>query len=196
MLLTTLIVTVFGKTGVAEPTFTVLATHESFQVRSYSQRFAIGTTCTSDNSGFRALAGFIGVGSTPKNSENESIAMTAPVIKDQASGMQFVLPAKFDDISKIPSPTDSDVKIITLPAQTGAVSTFSGWVSPSQAQQQKLNLYDALSPAGIELNEGNQWQLWQYNPPFTIPWLRRNEIWVELKEEEVEKAVRYCEGKM
>jgi SOUL heme-binding protein len=39
---------------------------------------------------------------------------------------------------------------------------------------------------------GVSWQVAQYNPPFTIPWLRRNEIWVHLdgvSEEDARRAL-------
>ncbi|GMH87313.1 hypothetical protein TrVE_jg2233 [Triparma verrucosa] len=183
---------VFGKTGVAEPTFEVLASCTSYEIRRYSPRFGITTTCASDNTGFRSLAGYIGVTGPPQNSLSESISMTAPVIKSEGK-MQFILPQNYDDLSKIPKPSNENVKVFSIPEETGAVKVFSGWVNDAKAEEVKASLYEGLREGGVVLGEGRKWQLWQYNPPFTIPWLRRNEIWVELKEEEVKKAKEYCE---
>jgi len=46
-----------------------------------------------------------------------------------------------------------------------------------------------LNNDGLSLKEEEvmeKFALWQYNPPFTIPHFRRNEVWIELTEEQVE----------
>jgi len=198
---------VFGRTGVNEPAFTILSkhspsSHAAFEVRSYAQRFAIETAISSENSGFRELAGFIGVGTMPKNEGGTAISMTAPVAtkggtaismtapvstssnKDGSKVMNFVLPVEYDSIEKIPKPTSEKVRVVPVPAAVGAVTAFSGWVKPTTAEEKKEELLAALKASDVTVEEPIEWELWQFNPPFTIPTLRRNEVWVKLTKEQ------------
>ena len=212
---------VFGKTGVAEPAYSVLSSSPlptsilAYSVRSYGSRFAVETTMTKDNKGFMTLAGYIGVGSKPQNEGAAAISMTAPVgtkggeaismtapvatkgapiamtapvgTSTAASGsrvMSFVLPAEYDSLDKIPKPTNPLVRVVAVPPAVGAVAQFAGWVSPAQAEAKKDALLRQLGEDGVAVAEPADWELWQYNPPFTIPWLRRNEVWVKLTEEQ------------
>jgi hypothetical protein len=194
---------VFGKTGVAEPAFSTLATFPSYTVRQYSVRYAIECSINSDNKGFRELAGYIGAIGTPQNEGNAPIAMTAPVVTtpqppkaiamtapvvttgtSASRVMRFILPAEFDALEKIPKPTNDSVRIVEVPEEVGAVTTFSGWVSPSQAEERRDSLIQDLASSSCEVGPNPEWQLWQYNPPFTIPFLRRNEVWIKLTQDQ------------
>lgn len=210
---------VFGKTGVAEPVFDCLLSRSSplpYEIRKYGVRYACeteySTSSGNDGMGFRALAGYIGVGTKPQNDgetsismtapvvtaekKGESIAMTAPVVTEGIGGgmkkMQFVLPAKYDSMDKIPKPTNPNVKITKVPAASGAVHTFSGSCNDEKGRVQVQKLIEQLKEDGMEIDEGKALEnslLWQYNPPFTIPTLRRNEVWVDLSESQVDFLV-------
>lgn len=205
---------VFGRTGVVEPTYDVLLSNLTgktlpYELRRYGHRFAIETDYAGqeDSRGsFMRLAGYIGVGGPPQNDGGQKIAMTAPVITNESGGgaaiamtapvvmnanknvMQFILPAEYDDLSKIPKPTCEEVRVTEVPPAVGAVHQFSGWVKKEQAQEKTTALIDQLREDGASISqeEGHKKSLlWQFHPPFTIPFLRRNEIWVELSEEQV-----------
>jgi len=208
---------IFGKTGVAEPSFEILLTRASsscpfpYEIRRYGQRFAIETEYkTSDGTGdaFMRLAGYIGVTSAPQNTGKASIAMTAPVVTEKGTPiamtapvvtadvaastelkkMQFILPAEYDDMSKIPQPTNSAVSVVIVPPSVGAVHRFSGWVNDQKERKQVTDFVQQLKSDGINIDEKDaleRYLLWQYNPPFTIPSLRRNEIWLNLSDDEV-----------
>ncbi|MEO1460295.1 MAG: heme-binding protein, partial [Pseudomonadota bacterium] len=60
-----------------------------------------------------------------------------------------------------------------------AVARFSGFLSDSNLAENRTALEGWLSSKGIA-HQGD-WQWAGYNPPWTIPWLRRNEIWVTLR---------------
>jgi hypothetical protein len=125
---------------------------------------------------------------SPQNEDSKSISMTAPVVKkDDGKGetMSFILPAEYDDIGKVPKPTNEDVSVVELPPQYGAVVRFPGRCKPSDSSSRYSSLLSSLSDDGVEAGEA-KWELWQYNPPFTIPWLRRNEVFVELTKEQAE----------
>lgn len=208
---------IFGKTGVAEPAFDVLLRcpkgqngQVPFEVRQYSRRFAIETPCERDGQAFMELARFIGVGSKPQNDgvqafsmtapvvkRGEAISMTAPVVKKGdanvrgACKMSFILPAKYDSMSKIPKPTSSRVKVVEVPPAKGAVLKFNGWVSDSKSEAKWAQLLDSLKSKGVDA-EQQPHELWQFHPPFTIPFLRRNEIWVGLTPKQVKTLASNC----
>jgi hypothetical protein len=211
---------VFGKTGVAEPAYDIVLSRiapYSYEVRHYGQRFAIETAYNArDGTGdaFMRLAGYIGVTTSPQNTGGSSIAMTAPVVTESTRGttiamtapvvtadvpnadhlkkMQFILPAEYDDIKKIPQPTNSAVSIVVVPASTGAVYRFSGWVNDKKERNQLAHLVQQLNSDGVNIDEKDALEtylLWQFNPPFTIPSLRRNEIWLPLSDDQVQFLV-------
>merc|ERR1712087_318889 len=122
------------------------------------------------------------------------MAMTAPVAMestDQGSKtMKFFLPAEYDSMEKIPKPTDSDVKIAEVPPQVGVVHRYSGSFSEKLHDAKAVALSKQLREDGIDrMTEEyvlQHYQFWGFNPPFTIPMFRRNEVWLELTPEEVE----------
>ena len=210
---------VFGKVTVAEPAFEILLERTSYarnvktsyEIRKYGERFAAEVAYDdSDDTGtpFKALASYIGVFGKPQNEGGESMSMTAPVVIEggtpiamtapvvmENSGnsektMKFVLPAEYDDMSKIPKPTNPAVHIEEIPPQVGVVHRFSGSLSDDKNQQMAKALADQLMADGVEGMSENfalePFQFWGYNPPFTIPMLRRNEVWLELTEEQVD----------
>lgn len=207
---------VFGKQTVAEPSFKVLYTNtKSFQyeIRKYGERYAAEATYKSDeNSPFGILAKYIGVFGTPENEGNEAISMTAPVVmqskataiamtapviqtEDQAGQktMQFILPEKYDSLEKIPKPSNSAVVIKVIPPQTGAVHRFSGTHNDSSNRKIASEFATQLQNDGVDVTVDyvlENYQFWGYNPPFTIPMLRRNEIWVELSTGQVETLLK------
>ena len=144
---------------------------------------------------FRRLAGYIGVMSAPQNEEAKKIAMTAPVASgyDATSGekvMQFILPSEMDDMSKIPKPTHSDVTVKEILPAVGAVVRYNGNFNEDNNKAHAKEFAKQLRDDGLDMDEEEfmkQHQVWGYDPPRTIPSLRRNEIWIELTDEQVEK---------
>ena len=210
---------VFGKTGVAEPAFDVILTRSSasvtYQLRKYGVRYACETEYPlngNDGMGFRALAGYIGVGTSPQNEGEKGIAMTAPVVTEISKGggggkaiamtapvvtdkvgsdkkkMGFILPAEYDSMDKIPKPTNSNVKISEIPSSKGCAHTFSGSCNDEKAKSKAQLLINQLKEDGVEIDENEaieNFELWQFHPPFTIPFLRKNEVWISLTEDQV-----------
>ena len=121
--------------------------------------------------------------------------MTAPVAtgNDSASGkrvMQFMLPSDMDDMSKIPKPTNSDVTVKELPAAVGAVVRYSGTFNEENNKAKAKEFAKQLKDDGLDIEEEtfmDKHQVWGFNPPWTIPSMRRNEIWIELSEDQVQK---------
>jgi hypothetical protein len=206
---------VFGKQTVAEPSFKVLYQHSKsfeYEIRKYGERYAAEATYqSSEDSPFGILAKYIGVFGSPQNEGQEAISMTAPVVmqseataiamtapvvqtEDQAGQktMQFILPAKYDSLDKIPKPTNPAVHIKVIPPQIGAVHRFSGTHSDSKNRDIATELATQLQKNGVDVSVDyvlEHYQFWGYNPPFTIPIFRRNEIWVELSAAQVETLI-------
>ena len=135
------------------------------------------------------------------------IAMTAPVVISTTSNtreedgnnmhvdteqkvMKFILPAEYDDIAKIPKPTNPAVHIESIPPSVGAVHRYAGKMSEEHNRQMAIELADQLIKDGLstisEEDALEHFQFWGYNPPFTIPMFRRNEVWMELTEGQVD----------
>ena len=121
--------------------------------------------------------------------------MTAPVTmgNDTASGkkvMQFILPSAMDDMSKIPKPTNSEVTVKELPQEVGAVFRYSDSFNDENHKAKAKEFLLQLKNDGLDIEDDafmDKHQVWGYNPPWTIPSMRRNEIWIELTDEQVQK---------
>lgn len=168
-----------------------------------------------NNSPFGTLARYIGVFGTPQNEGAESISMTAPVVmeNEKAKGgtaiamtapvvmensgnsdgqkvMKFMLPVEYDSMSKIPKPNDPKIHIEEIPSQTGAVHRYHGPYDDKHNRESAMELGRQLMTDGVQnMTEEymmDNFQFWGYNPPFTMPYFRRNEVWVKLTEEQVD----------
>jgi hypothetical protein len=73
-----------------------------------------------------------------------------------------------------PSPTDPLVHLVTAPAVTWGVIRFSGVATSGSRAKETALLRAGLAQAGKRA-EGSPIYL-SYDPPFAIPFLRRNEV--------------------
>ena len=145
---------------------------EQIEIRAYAPRIMAVTGMNEDSdSGFRVLAGYIFGG----NAEEQKIAMTAPVQQTMAGEkeMAFMMPAEYA-LKDLPQPEDQRVSFREAPAYTAAVIQFSGWASADKADENWKQLQRFLIAEGIDIT--GEPTLNQYNPPWTLPFLRRNEI--------------------
>ena len=145
---------------------------EQIEIRAYAPRVMAVTGMDEDtDGGFRVLAGYIFGG----NAEEEKIAMTAPVQQSMAGEkeMAFMIPAEYA-LEDLPEPEDERVSFREAPAYTAAVIQFSGWASADKADEHWQQLRRFLIAEGIDIT--GEPTLNQYNPPWTLPFMRRNEI--------------------
>ncbi|MEC8267043.1 MAG: heme-binding protein [Pseudomonadota bacterium] len=145
---------------------------EQIEIRAYAPRIMAVTGMNEDSdSGFRVLAGYIFGG----NAEEQKIAMTAPVQQTMAGEkeMAFMMPAEYA-LRDLPQPEDQRVSFREAPAYTAAVIQFSGWASAEKADENWQQLQRFLIAEGIDIT--GEPTLNQYNPPWTLPFMRRNEI--------------------
>ena len=145
---------------------------EQIEIRAYAPRVMAVTGMNEDSDGgFKVLAGYIFGG----NAEEEKIAMTAPVQQSMAGEkeMAFMMPAEYA-LKDLPQPEDQRVSFREAPAYTAAVIQFSGWASAEKADENWQQLRRFLIAEGIDIT--GEPTLNQYNPPWTLPFMRRNEI--------------------
>jgi len=124
----------FGPILEEMPSYTVMETLKTCEIRKYDPAVAV---CTSgkDSPSFRKLAEYIGVFSEPKNIHVQTkdptpISMTAPVVNGGGAGdkMQFILPQSlYTEVDQAPEPTNDEVYLKQLPVRFYAVHTFSGY---------------------------------------------------------------------
>mmetsp|Transcript_104066 Transcript_104066/g.164326 ORF Transcript_104066/g.164326 Transcript_104066/m.164326 type:complete len:245 (-) Transcript_104066:106-840(-) len=172
---------VFGVIDVSTPDYEVLHKGQGYEIRWYPASTAIASHASAHSS-FMSLAGFIGVMGKPQNDRHEKIAMTAPVVTMQSSHgeeMQFILPSNVNGTA--PHPTNHGVRLVTRPSSAYGVETFSGSWSTYDVGERAKKLQRQLKSDGYILKEDQPWQLFRYNPPWTISAFRTNEVAVAIE---------------
>ena len=110
------------------------------------------------------------------------IAMTAPVDvkKDGPSmTMRFFMPSDYKP-DTLPQPKDPSIKITLLPEQRIAVRRYTGFTDEDSVHVQQEKLADSLNKTTWRMD--GDFRSYFYNPPWTLPFLRRNEILVPVKQ--------------
>ena len=113
--------------------------------------------------------------------QSEKIAMTAPVATQRGAAGQWVvrffMPSEYT-LDTLPTPSDDRVRLVNVPAERVAVLQFSGLPSPAAVAAHTDQLLAALRANSIDVQEEPVG--WFYDPPWTIPFRRRNEVAVSL----------------
>jgi hypothetical protein len=77
---------------------------------------------------------------------------------------------------------------VDVPPARVAVAKFTGFVTDGEVQRQKDALLSSLAIDGVEVDAPHgavvPHIVFQYNPPYTIPIVRRNEIAIPVRSEE------------
>ncbi|XP_071719918.1 heme-binding-like protein At3g10130, chloroplastic [Rutidosis leptorrhynchoides] len=187
--------------------FRVLSKNDQYEIRELESYFVAETTMpgkygfdmNGSSQSFNVLAEYL----FGKNTTNETMEMTTPVVtrKTQSGGekmdmttpvitkkmedqdkwkMSFVMPSKYG--SNLPLPKNSAVTIKEVPARTVAVVVFSGFVTDEDVMRRESTLRKILkNDTQFKVKSGALVEVAQYNPPFTLPFTRRNEISIEVE---------------
>lgn len=189
--------TVAGVRNSEEAAHKVLFEQDNIQIRLYEKSLIAQTTTRGDykgsgNEGFKRLAGYIfGDNQSSQKIEmttpvieeqtSEKIAMTVPVYQEQSDNlwtMTFVLPSKYT-IDTIPKPIDSNVEIKQLAEKKVATIRYSGFINAEKLEQKTTELQQWLNINGyVSISEPYSAA---YDPPWTVPFLRRNEVHIEIE---------------
>jgi hypothetical protein len=192
-----------GTTAMAyeQPAYEVVKKYDGFELRRYAPCIVAETTVTGDftgvgNTAFRTLAGYI----FGKNKGSQKIPMTAPVNQTPAEGVKipmtapvtqtpaaatssfvfcFYMPSS-ETLDTLPEPEDPRVRLRQVPARTVAARTYHGGWSEKLYREHEAALLDAIRTAG--LTPAGPPEFARYNSPFTLWFLRKNEVLVETRE--------------
>lgn len=133
------------------------------------------------------------------NKQGESMEMTTPVTTTSWGEMRFFLaetaeiPDPLDDVSSGSLYETGSVTILDVPSARLAVKKFTGFVTEGEINRQKDALLSALMMDDVELDVAHgdpiSHVIFQYNPPYTLPIIRRNEIAVAVRRDQEEEGV-------
>ena len=167
--------------AIEEPNFKILVDEGELEIRSYDEYLVAETAVegsfdTASRKGFRRVAGYIFGENKNSIGQSEKIQMTAPVtVKPDNEGwvLHFVMPSNYD-MSQLPVPNNNSILLKKIEAHLAAVIIFSGFTTDAKIQNKTEELKIWLEKKDFKI-AGPQ-QIARYNDPFTLPWLRRNEI--------------------
>lgn len=180
-----------------EPNYKVLQKEKNIEIRQYPSVIAAevevsGTGEGAANQAFKILAGYI----FGKNLNRDKIAMTVPVTESVSSEkiamtvpvtsvntegkmtMRFYMPSKFT-LESLPEAVDKRIKFSKLAEARYAVIRFSGFAFEDNIAHHESELRQYLKDKGLT-TEGKAVRAF-YNPPWTLPFMRRNEVWLPVQ---------------
>ena len=181
------------------PQYTVLETKDDIEVRLYKPINIASVTVAGKrkealSQGFRVLADYIFGNNQIKQAINmtapvqqqsadqisQKIAMTAPVAQQMQDDMwqiSFVMPSQYS-IDSLPMPNNKQVTLIAIPQQKVATIQFSGVNTDDNIAKHEKLLMQYLKQQGISSEVAPKYAF--YNSPWTLPFMRRNEVHIQL----------------
>ena len=183
-----------------QPKYTVMQVDNDIEMRQYAPMIIAQVEVTGRRSdairnGFRLVADYIfGNNSVQKSismtrpvqqQDHEKIAMTTPVQQESTGTswrVSFVMPAEYT-LQTLPIPRNDRVLLKEIPAQKFAVIQFSGFHSDDNMKKHEQILMNYIQDKNIKTVGSPKYAF--YNPPWTLPFLRRNEIMVEMAEPQI-----------
>jgi len=188
---------VLGIRTADEPNYQVLNNYGHIQIRHYPALVVAQTEINADyknssSQGFQRLAGYI-FGNNKKQQkmtmtapviqeqQAETMTMTAPVIQQKSGSvwlMAFVLPQGYS-VATAPVPLEPTVLIKEIPGKKTAVIRYSGSLSEQGIEVKSEELKNWLGKQGYKAISPSRSAA--YDPPWTLPFLRRNEIHIDIE---------------
>ncbi len=184
--------------SIEEPNFALVLKDGAFELRDYAPTVVAEVLVTGDQQlagrkGFRLLAGYIfganrkgqkiamtapvtKTAQWSKDGAGEKIAMTAPVTLTAGMGdwrVRFTMPRRYA-LADLPVPTDQAVTLMALPAARLAVLRFSGLAGEARVADETARLLAMVRTRGLQPIGPST--IARYNPPWTLWFLRRNEV--------------------
>ena len=172
---------------VEHPKYDTVSRDGDFEIRAYAPMIIAeaevqGARKPAIEEGFRIIGGYI----FGANQGRMKIAMTEPVQQQAAAlpapgdetgsdrwKVSFVMPSSWS-LDTLPPPADTRIKLNSLPAQRMVAITFSGSYSDGIIAEKTRELRDYAQRKGLTVTGSPL--LAFYNPPWTLPMLRRNEV--------------------
>jgi hypothetical protein len=180
--------------NVEQPKHQVVESSGNIEIRDYAAVIVAETEVAGDRrdaigKGFRVIADYIFGNNTaaqkvpmtaPVTQGSEKIAMTAPVTQ-QGDGniwrVRFVMPSNYT-METLPKPNNPAVKLKEIGVKRYAVICFSGMASEDSLKRHTEELNAFISAKNLTPLSAPTYAF--YNPPWTLTFLRRNEVMVEI----------------
>ncbi len=188
-----------------QPEYHVVRKYEDFELRRYASYVVAETIVSGEfdevgNEAFRILAGYISgknrkqskipmtapVSQSSVETSGEKIAMTIPVVQTPNEKTQgayifsFIMPSKYT-LDTLPQPEDSRIRFRQVSARLLAARRYSGTWSEKRYKDNEARLLEAVNAVGLSVVGEPIFA--RYNSPFTLWFLRRNEVLVEVAAE-------------
>ena len=184
---------------VEKPDYEVIQSVQNIEIRQYEPMIIAevevdGKREDAIGDGFRLLADYIFGNNTVQQvismtapvqqKENQNIAMTAPV-QQQSTGkswrMSFVMPSKYS-MDSLPVPNNNRVRLKGILAKKFVVIEFSGTNSNENVTEHENQLMNYIEANQIKIIGSPKYAF--YNAPWTLPFLRRNEVMTEINQQQ------------
>ena len=184
---------------VEKPDYKVIQSEQNIEIRQYDPMIIAevevdGKREDAIGDGFRLLADYIFGNNTVQQvismtapvqqKENQKIAMTAPV-QQQSTGkswrMSFVMPSKYS-MDSLPVPNNNRVRLKEILTKKFVVIEFSGTNSKENVTEHENQLMNYIEANQIKINDSPKYAF--YNPPWSLPFLRRNEVMIEINQQQ------------
>ena len=182
--------------NVEQAKYTVVEQYDGIEIRDYERMIVAGVEVSGErkeaiNKGFRMIADYI-FGNNVSSQKvamtapviqqaSEKIAMTAPVIQQADDAgvwkVRFVMPSAYT-LETLPRPVNDAVRLEVIPARRFAVIRFSGIANDGRLEEEQGILEGFVVQQG--LTPVSQPVYAFFNPPWTLPFLRRNEVMIEV----------------
>jgi len=184
-----------------EPKYSVLEKSAPFELRSYAPMILAEVQVEGDldeasSQGFRLIAAYIfgqnqvsekiamtsPVAVEEQPPKSAKIAMTAPVNIEGNAGqwtVSFVMPSEYS-METLPKPLNAKVQLRQIPAVRRAVITFSGFYNSQKVAEKTMELEGWMKTKNLQAAGTPKFA--RYNPPWTLPFLRRNEIMIDVRD--------------
>lgn len=188
-----------------QPKYDIIEKYDDFELRRYApyvvaETIVSGSFDEAGNRAFRILFKYI----SGDNLKKTEIPMTAPVNQSHAieSGKEiemtapveqtpdgknsdtymfsFIMPSKYT-LDTLPIPADPRIKLRQVKSRLLAARTYSGTWSEKRYRENEAALLKALKAAGF--TTVGEPIFARYNAPFSLWFLRKNEVLVEVEEE-------------
>eukprot|EP00741_Cyanophora_paradoxa_P020306 tig00021244_g19599.t1 len=168
-----------GAGAVAQAPYTLLRRYPGFEVREYGAFEVVRTAYTARPAGFSALDAYLHGNSM----SGEGLPRSAPVIyavpSDPASPapkrMAYPVPAGASE------PLDDDLEVVPVDFSRIAAIRFSGSATPEIVAARRRQLERMVKAAGLRAVEEPVLRFAQYDAVYSLPWTRRNEVWLRLE---------------
>jgi hypothetical protein len=179
--------------SVENPRYRVVEKHGNIEVRDYAptivaQVQVLGQQYEALGEGFRIIANYIfgnnvsaqkvAMTAPVTQQGSQEIAMTAPVTQEgdgHTWQVRFIMPAGYT-LETLPKPNNPAVVLKEIGSMRFAVIRFSGWAREDSLKRHTAELNAFLDARKLRTVSAPTYAF--YDPPWTLPFLRRNEVMV------------------